>query len=185
MITWVVVGVVGAVLLIWIIAAYNRLQRLSVRADEAWRDIDTLLKQRANLIPNLVETVKGYAAHEREIFERVAEARAASLKARGPREQGQADNQLRETLRTLFAVVENYPELKANENFISLQRSLEDLEEKIARSRRYYNAVVRDLNTAIRVFPSNIVARLFGVREREFYEVEGAEREVPRVSFTG
>lgn len=179
---WIGVGAAGLVL-IWMIATYNRFVRLSVRAEEAWRDIDTLLKQRADLIPNLVETVRGYAAHERELFERVAEARAASLSAKGPREQGRADNLLQETLRSLFAVVENYPELKANENFISLQRSLEELEEQIARSRRYYNAVVRDLNTAIRVFPSNLVARLFGVREREFYEVEGEERQAPRVSF--
>ena len=180
---WIGIGVAVLVVL-WLIATYNRLIRLSVRADEAWRNIDTLLRQRADLIPNLVETVKGYATHEREIFERVAEARSASLKARSPREQGEADNFLAETLKSLFAVVENYPELKANENFMALQRSLEELEEKIARSRRYYNAVVRDLNTAIRSFPTNVVAGLFGIREREFYELPSeAMREPPKVSF--
>ncbi len=181
---WIAVGI-GAVLVLWAIAVYNRLIRLSVRADEAWRNIDTLLRKRADLIPNLVETVKGYASHEREIFERVAEARSASLKARTPREQGEADNFLRETLKSLFAVVENYPELKANENFLSLQRSLEELEEEIARSRRYYNAVVRDFNTAIRTFPNNILAGFFGFREREFYELPSeAMREPPEVSFS-
>lgn len=184
MVLWIVVGI-AAVLVLWLIATYNRLIRLSVRADEAWRNIDTLLRKRADLIPNLVETVKGYASHEREIFERVAEARSASLKARTPREQGEADNFLRETLKSLFAVVENYPELKANENFLSLQRSLEELEEEIARSRRYYNAVVRDLNTAIRTFPTNVVAGFFGIREREFYELPSeAMREPPKVSFS-
>ncbi len=185
MVLWIVVGI-AAIVFFWLIATYNRLIRLSVRADEAWRNIDTLLHQRADLIPNLVETVKGYASHEREIFERVAEARSASLQARSPREQGEADNFLSETLKSLFAVVENYPELKANENFMALQRSLEELEEKIARSRRYYNAVVRDLNTSVRSFPTNVVAGLFRIREREFYELPSeAMREPPKVSFSG
>ena len=170
---------------LWVIATYNRLIRLQVRAEEAWRDVDTLLRKRADLIPNLVETVKGYAGHEREVFEKVAEARSASLKARTPKEQGQADDFLQATLKTLFAVVENYPELKANENFLGLQRSLEELETEIARSRRYYNAVVRDLNTKIKVFPSNLIAGLFGIREREFYTLPSEElREPPQVSFT-
>lgn len=182
--SWIGIGI-GVVLFLWLILSYNRLIRLSVRADEAWRNIDTLLRQRADLIPNLVETVKGYASHEREVFERVAQARAASLKARSPREQGEADNFLSETLKSLFAVVENYPELKANENFMDLQRSLQDLEEKIARSRRYYNAVVRDLNTAVRAFPTNVVAGLFGIRPREFYQLPSEEmREPPKVSFS-
>ena len=184
MIGWVVIGVL-LILFLWVIATYNRLIRLQVRAEEAWRDIDTLLRKRADLIPNLVETVKGYAGHEREVFEKVAEARSASLKARTPKEQGQADDFLQATLKTLFAVVENYPELKANENFLGLQRSLEELETEIARSRRYYNAVVRDLNTKIKVFPSNLIAGLFGIREREFYTLPSEElREPPQVSFT-
>ena len=180
---FIVLGIF-VVLFVWVAATYNRLIRLQVRAEEAWRDIDTLLRKRADLIPNLVETVKGYASHEREVFEKVTEARSASLKARTPKEQGEADDFLQATLKTLFAVVENYPELKANENFISLQRSLEDLETEIARSRRFYNAVVRDLNTRIKVFPSNLVANLFGIREREFYTLPSEEmREPPQVSF--
>ena len=183
MIGWVVIGVL-LLLFLWVVVTYNRLIRLQVRAEEAWRDIDTLLRKRADLIPNLVETVKGYAGHEREVFEKVAEARSASLNARTPKEQGQADDFLQETLKTLFAVVENYPELKANENFLGLQRSLEELETEIARSRRYYNAVVRDLNTKIKVFPSNLIASLFGIREREFYTLPSEElREPPEVSF--
>ena len=183
MIGWVVIGVL-LLLFLWVVVTYNRLIRLQVRAEEAWRDIDTMLRKRADLIPNLVETVKGYAGHEREVFEKVAEARSASLKARTPKEQGQADDFLQETLKTLFAVVENYPELKANENFLGLQRSLEELETEIARSRRYYNAVVRDLNTKIKVFPSNLIASLFGIREREFYTLPSEElREPPEVSF--
>jgi LemA protein len=184
MIGWAVIGIL-LILFLWVIATYNRLIRLQVRAEEAWRDVDTLLRKRADLIPNLVETVKGYAGHEREVFEKVAEARSASLKARTPKEQGQADDFLQATLKTLFAVVENYPELKANENFLGLQRSLEELETEIARSRRYYNAVVRDLNTKIKVFPSNLIASLFGIREREFYTLPSEElREPPQVSFT-
>ena len=183
MIGWVVIGVL-LLLFLWVVVTYNRLIRLQVRAEEAWRDIDTLLRKRADLIPNLVETVKGYAGHEREVFEKVAEARSASLKARTPKEQGQADDFLQATLKTLFAVVENYPERKANENFLGLQRSLEELETEIARSRRYYNAVVRDLNTKIKVFPSNLIASLFGIRGREFYTLPSEElREPPEVSF--
>lgn len=184
MVGWIVLGIVG-VLALWVAATYNKLVRLQVRAEEAWRGIDTLLRKRADLIPNLVETVKGYAGHEREIFEKIAQARAASLGAKDPREQAQADNALRETLKTLFAVVENYPDLKANENFIALQRSLEGLEEELARSRRYYNAVVRDLNSAIKVFPQNLVASLFRLQGREFYTLpDEALAEPPKVSFS-
>lgn len=181
---WAILGAV-AVILIWVAYTYNKLVRLQVRAEEAWRGIDTLLRKRADLIPNLVETVKGYAGHEREIFEKIAQARAASLGAKTPREQAEADNALRETLKTLFAVVENYPDLKANENFIALQRSLENVEEELARSRRYYNAVVRDLNTALKVFPQNLVARLFRLEGRDFYMLpDEALAEPPKVRFT-
>ena len=114
MIGWIIIGAIALILILWVIAAYNGLIRLQIRAEEAWRDVDTLLRKRADLIPNLVETVKGYAGHEREVFEKVAEARSASLKAATPKEQGQADDQLQATLKTLFAVAENYPELKAN-----------------------------------------------------------------------
>lgn len=181
---WIVLGVI-VVLFLWVTLVYNRLVRLQVRAEESWRGIDTLLRKRADLIPNLVETVKGYAGHEREVFEKIAQARSASLGAKSPREQAEADGQLSETLRTLFAVVENYPELKANENFISLQRSLEGIEEELARSRRYYNAVVRDLNTAIKVFPQNLVARIFVIQGRDFYMLPSeALAEPPKVSFS-
>jgi len=180
---WIAIGAL-LILFLWVVATYNRLIRLQVRTEEAWRDIDTLLRKRADLIPNLVETVKGYASHEREVFEKVTEARAASLKARTPKEQGEADDSLQAALKTLFAVVENYPELKANQNFLSLQETLEELETEISRSRRYYNAVVRDLNTKIKVFPSNLIANLFGIREREFYTLPSEEmREPPQVSF--
>jgi LemA protein len=184
MVGWIVLGLV-ALLFLWVALTYNKLVRLQIRAEEAWRAIDTLLRKRADLIPNLVETVKGYAGHEREIFEKVAEARAASLGAKTPREQAEADNALRETLKTLFAVVENYPNLKANENFIALQRSLEGIEEELARSRRYYNAVVRDLNSAIKVFPQNLVAQLFHIQGRDFYMLpDEALAEPPKVSFS-
>ncbi len=180
---WIVLGLF-VLLFLWVAGTYNKLVRLGVRAEEAWRGIDTLLRKRFDLIPNLVETVKGYATHEREVFERVTEARAASMKARTPKEQAEADNVLAGTLKTLFAVAENYPQLKANENFTSLQRSLEGLEDEIARSRRYYNAVVRDLNTAIKVFPQNLIANLFGIREREFYMLPSeAMAEPPKVDF--
>jgi len=183
LIGWIILG--GFVLLfLWVAAVYNKLVRLGVRAEEAWRGVDTLLRKRFDLIPNLVETVKGYAGHEREVFEKVTEARSASMRARTPKEQGEADNVLAGTLKSLFAVVENYPQLKANENFMSLQKSLEGVEEEIARSRRYYNAVVRDLNTAIKVFPQNMIATLFRIGEREFYALPSeAMQEPPKVSF--
>jgi len=184
MIGWIVLGLL-VLLFLWVALTYNKLVRLQIRAEEAWRAIDTLLRKRADLIPNLVETVKGYAGHEREIFEKIAQARAASLGAKTPREQAEADNALRETLKTLFAVVENYPNLKANENFIALQRSLEGIEEELARSRRYYNAVVRDLNSAIKVFPQNLVAQLFRIQGRDFYMLpDEALAEPPKVSFS-
>jgi len=181
---WFVLGAL-VVLFVLVGGMYNRLVRLQVRGEASWRDIDTLLRKRADLIPNLVETVKGYATHEQELLSRIAEARSASLKARSPKEQGEADDMLQSTLKSLFAVVENYPDLKANTNFMSLQRSLEQLEGEIARSRRYYNAVVRDLNTAVQVFPQNLVARLFNVRGREFYTLPSEDmREPPEVSFS-
>ncbi len=181
---WFVLGAL-VVLFVLVGGIYNRLVRLQVRGEASWRDIDTLLRKRADLIPNLVETVKGYATHERQLLTKVAEARSASLKARSPKQQGQADDMLQSTLKSLFAVAENYPDLKANTNFVSLQRSLEEMEGEIARSRRYYNAVVRDLNSAVRVFPQNLVARLFKIQPREFYTLPSEDmREPPQVSFS-
>ena len=168
----------------WGVLSYNRLVKLQVRSEESWRDIDTQLKRRYDLIPNLVETVKGYATHEKGVFEQVTLARARAIDASSPKEQALAEEGLKGALKSLFAVVENYPELKANQNFLSLQQTLEEVEDSVQRSRVYYNAVVRDLNTRIRIFPQNIIANLFHFKEREFYMLPGEEqREAPRVSF--
>jgi len=178
------VVIIGGGLLLWGALTYNRFVRLRVRAEEAWRDIDTQLKRRWDLIPNLVETVKGYASHESAVFERVTAARSRAIDASGPREQAEAEVGLRGALKSLFAVVEAYPDLKANQSFLGLQQTLEEVEDAIQRSRRYYNAVVRDLNTTIQVFPRNVIASLFGIREREFYALPGEEqREAPGVRF--
>jgi len=176
--------IIGGGLLLWGALTYNRLVRLRVRSEEAWRDIDTQLKRRWDLIPNLVETVKGYASHESDVFEQVTAARSRAIDASGPRDQAQAEVGLRGALKSLFAVVEAYPDLKANQSFLELQQTLEQVEDAVQRSRRYYNAVVRDLNTMIQVFPRNLIANLFGFREREFYALPGEEeREAPRVGF--
>jgi len=162
---------------------YNRLVTLRNRAKEAWADIDVQLKRRYDLIPNLVETVKGYASHEKEIFEKVAEARAKAMGATGMKEKAEAENQLSQTLKSLFAVVEAYPELKANQNFLQLQKELVDTEDKIQYARRFYNANVRDLNTLIESFPANLIAKNFGFEKMELFEIAEAEREAPKVKF--
>lgn len=183
MITYWILGVIilaiGA-----LFALYNSLVRQRNRAEEAWSDIDVQLKRRHNLIPNLVETIKGYATHERATLDSVTQARTHALEAHTPAEHAQAENALSSTLKTLFAVSENYPDLKANVNFLELQRELSDTENKIQASRRFYNGVVRDYNTATETVPSNIVASLFGFKKREFFELENeGERAVPSVSF--
>jgi LemA protein len=163
---------------------YNGLVGLKVRADGAWSDIDVQLKRRHDLVPNLVETVKGYASHERGTLEAVIEARnRAATTQGGPAAQAQAEGILTGALRQLFALSEAYPELRAAENFGQLQSTLADIEDAIQNARRYYNAVVRDLNTRVLQFPSNLIARTFGFREREFFEMAESERSVPRVSF--
>jgi LemA protein len=162
---------------------YNALVRLKVQADSAWSDIDVQLKRRYDLVPNLVETVKGYASHERGTLEAVVSARAKAMSAQGPAERAQAENALTGTLKSLFALAEAYPQLRAAENFGQLQAQLGSIEDSIQNSRRYYNAVVRDLNTKVLQFPSNLIARSFGFREREFFEMDAAERSVPKVSF--
>jgi LemA protein len=173
-----------AVVLLWAMAVYNRFVRLRVRAEESWRDIDTQLKRRWDLIPNLVEIVKGYATHESGVFERVTEARAHAQAATTPKEQETAEAQLRGAMVNLFAVAEAYPQLKANENFLQLQSSLGEVEDSIQKSRRYYNAIVRDFNTAIQVFPGSLVAGIFGFKPREFFALEDeAQREAPKVKF--
>ena len=166
------------------IGLYNRFMRLKNGAESAWSDIDVQLKRRWELIPNLVETVKGYASHERATFEAVTRARGAAMTAAAPADKAAAETALTTSLRSLFAVAEQYPELRANQNFLSLQQELSGLEEAIQNARRYYNAVVRDLNTAVETFPGNLVAGTFGVGKRQYFELgSDAERAAPRVSF--
>lgn len=172
---WIIIAVVVVIaLFLW--AAYNGLVTLRVRVDEAWSDINVQLKRRLDLIPNLVETVKGYASHERGVFTAVTEARANVLNAKGVKETAAADNQFEGALKSLFAVSEAYPDLKASQNFQDLQSELVDTEDKIQASRRFYNAGVRDLNTKIQTFPSNIVASMFHFVIREFFEVDEAQQ---------
>jgi LemA protein len=165
------------------IGIYNSLVVKRNRVRNGWSQIDVQLKRRIDLIPNLVETVKGYAAHEKTIFERIAEARSLAINAKGPAESASANNQLTDTLKTLFAVVENYPILKANENFLKLQEELSGTENKIAFSRQFYNDVVMDYNNSTQMFPSSIFAGMFGFKQAEFYNVPEAEREAPKVKF--
>lgn len=168
---WIVLGIV-IILALFLWATYNGLVRLKIRVDEAWSDITVQLKRRLDLIPNLVNSVKGYAKHESDVFEKVTEARANALNAQGVKETAAAENQFEGALKSLFAVAESYPDLKANENFIQLQQELVDTEDKIQASRRFYNGGVRDLNTKIQIFPNNIFAGMLGFKQREFFEVE-------------
>ena len=173
-----------AVLVLAVGVMYNSLVQLRVRGDQAWSDIDVQLKRRHDLIPNLVETVKGYMGHERETLTRVTEMRSRAMGAQTPGERAQAEGMLTEALKTLFAVAENYPQLRAVESFNQLQATLNEIEDQIQLARRYYNAVVRDYNTKINVVPSNIIASLFGFKGREFFEVGApTEREPVAVKF--
>lgn len=168
---WVIIGIVVLLaLFLWI--TYNGLVTLKVRVDEAWSDITVQLKRRLDLIPNLVNSVKGYAAHESGVFEKVTEARANALNAQGVKETAAAENQFEGALKSLFAVAESYPDLKANQNFLQLQQELVDTEDKIQAARRFYNGGVRDLNTKIQIFPNNVFAGMLGFKQREFFEVE-------------
>ena len=174
----IVIGilVVGAIFIL--AGMYNSLVQLRVRADSAWSDIDVQLKRRHDLIPNLVETVKGYAAHEKGTFENIAKFRSQAMQATTPADKAQAEGQLSGALKSLFAVAENYPELKASEQFTGLQSSLNSIEDNIQNARRYYNAVVRDFNTRVQSFPTNIIAGMFGFHARQFFEMETpADRE--------
>ena len=170
---------------LFVISLYNKFIRLIQRTKEAWADIDVQLKRRYNLIPNLVNTVKGYATHESETMEKVTQARTAAMNAGTVEEHGAAENMLTGALKSLFAVSEAYPDLKANTNFLELQRELSDTENKIQAARRFYNANVRDLNTAVKVFPASIIAGMFNFGEREFFELEegSEEKEVVEVKF--
>jgi len=184
MLFWYIILAVAVVIVVWLIAVYNGLVKKRNRAKEAWSDIDVQLKRRYNLIPNLVNTVKGYAAHERELFEKVTQARAAAISAKGVGEQARAENALSSTLKSLFAVSENYPQLKASQNFLELQRELRDSEDKVQAARRFYNSNVRDLAIKIEAFPSNMVAKLFGFKKMELFELEeAAARSAPQVKF--
>ena len=181
---WVILG--AAVLIIFIlIGMYNSLVRLKVTTDNAWADIDVQLKRRYDLIPNLVETVKGYAGHEKGTLEAVINARNRAMSATSPADKAQAENMLSGTLKSLFALSEAYPQLRAIESFTSLQNTLSQIEDTVQNARRYYNAVVRDLNTKIQQFPTNIFAGMLGFKPREFFEVTAtAEREAPKVIFS-
>ena len=183
MIGWVILGLIVLVAIV-VIGMYNGLVRLKVQADNAWADIDVQLKRRYDLIPNLVETVKGYAGHEKGTLEAVINARNRAMSATSPGEKAEAENMLSGTLKSLFALSEAYPQLRAIESFTSLQNSLSQIEDTVQNARRYYNAVVRDLNTKIQQFPTNIFAGMLGFKTREFFEVTAtAEREAPKVSF--
>jgi LemA protein len=181
---WIVLGVL-VVIVIWAISVYNSLVAMRQRTDQAFADIDVQLKQRHDLIPNLVETVKGYATHERGTLEAVIQARNTAVAAPGVEQKVAAENMLTGALRQLFAVAEAYPDLKANQNFLALQQELASTEDRIAAGRRYYNANVRELNTKVESVPSNIIAGLAHIGRAEYFEAEGAQREAPQVSFGG
>ena len=177
--------IIIAAILVVTVVIYNSLVKLREQADAAGADIDVQLKRRHDLIPNLVETVKGYASHEKETLERVVQARNAAMSAQGPAAQGAAENMLTGALKSIFALSEAYPQLQAAGGFRDLQASLQEVENGIQNSRRYYNAVVRDFNTRIAQVPSNLIAQAFRFTKKEFFEIEEMEREVPKVDFGG
>jgi LemA protein len=179
---WIILGVLVVIVFI-LIGMYNSLVQLRVRADNAWSDIDVQLKRRHDLIPNLVETVKGYATHEKSTFEDIAKFRSQAMQAGTPAEKAAAESQLTGAITNLMAVAENYPQLKASEEFTQLQGSLNSTEDTIQNSRRYYNAVVRDLNTKIQTFPTNLLAGMFGFSPRQFFETTDADRAPVAVKF--
>lgn len=181
---YIILGIIVLIIL-WVVLSYNGLVSKVNRTKEAWADIDVQLKRRYDLIPNLVETVKGYATHEREAFENVTAARSAAMGASAPADKAAAENQLSGTLKTLFAVAEAYPDLKANQNFLQLQQQLGDTEDKIQAARRFYNNNVQDLNTSIQSFPSNLIANAFHFQQMELFQLDAtsAEREPVKVSF--
>ena len=180
---WIILAM-AAIIVFWLIAVYNGLIKFRNRTDEAWSDIDVQLKRRYDLIPNLIETVKGYAAHEKSVLEEVTQARTMAMGAQNPEARDKAENALSGALKSLFAVAENYPNLKANENFLELQRELSDTENKIQAARRFYNGNVRDFNTKIQSFPTNLLARMFGFKKYDFFGLEEeAAKEPVKVAF--
>jgi LemA protein len=182
-IIWIVLGLV---VLIggWLVVTYNGLIRSRNHVDEAWSDIDVQLKRRYNLIPNLMNTVKGYAEHEKSTFNEVAEARSKAMQAESPAEHAEADNMLQDALKSLFAVAEDYPDLKASGNFMHLQEELTDAEDKIQSARRFYNANVREFNTKLQVFPTNLIANMLGFEDREYFDAPEESEAVPEVDFS-
>lgn len=180
---WILLAII-AIIAIWLVATYNGLITLKNQTDEAWSDIDVQLKRRYDLIPNLIATVKGYATHEAGTFEKVTAARTAAMAATSPHDKAVAENALSSTLKSIFALSEAYPDLKANTNFLKLQDELSDTENKVQASRRFYNGNVRDFNTKLQVFPTNLVGNMLGFIKREFFEIGNeAERNVPEVKF--
>ncbi len=183
---WVFVGIVVLVL-VFVVGLYNKLVVLRKRSEEAWSDINVQLKRRYDLIPNLIETVKGFASHEKEVFTKVTEARAKAMSAQDPKEKADAENMLSSTLKSLFAVSESYPDIKSSKNFLELQRELRDTEDKILSSRRFYNSVVRDYNIAITKFPALLIANSLGFEKKDFFELDEKELEAvkkaPEVKF--
>lgn len=183
--TLIILLVVLAFIVITVISIYNKLVRLKNMVKSSWSDIDVQCKKRFDLVPNLVETVKGYASHEKAVFEKVTQARSMAMQASTPAEMAKAENMIRDTLKSLFAVAEAYPELKANANFMQLQNQLQELENSIESARRYYNAVVRDFNILIESFPSNLIASMFNFKQAELFQLETPEieRKPVKVSF--
>jgi LemA protein len=184
--TTIIVAGIAVLLAIIVIVMYNRLVKMRNVVRSSWSDIDVQLKKRYNLVPNLVDTVKAYAKHEKSVFENVAQARSNAMQATSPAERAKSDNIFRDTLKSLFAVAEAYPELKANSNFMQLQEQFQELEEDIESARRYYNAVVRDYNTITETFPSTLVASTFTFRQEEFYQLDApdTQRQPPRADFS-
>jgi LemA protein len=180
---WIVLGII-ALIILYLVFLYNSFVRMRYRADEAWADIEVQLKRRHNLIPNLISTVKGYAKHERETLDKVTQARTQALQAKTPGERQKAENFLTSTLKTLFALAESYPDLKANVNFLELQRELSDTEDKIQAARRFYNTQVRDYNTMMESFPAVLFAGSFGFKPKELFKIKAEQiRAVPKVKF--
>lgn len=179
--TILLIAVVG--LILYLVGIFNVLQKMRVMIKEAWSQIDVQLKRRVDLIPNLVDTVKGYAAHEKRVFEEVTTTRSSLMNAKTPAQAEEADNALRGALKSLFAVAEAYPDLKAQQNFLDLQGQLSDTEDKIAYSRQYYNATVRDFNAKIVVFPTNMIAGMLGFKQEEFFQAAQSEKEPVKVGF--
>ncbi len=182
---WIWVAAVVGLILIWGVVIYNGLVQLRVRSDGAWSDVTVQLKRRHDLIPNVVETVKGYAAHEQKVFTQVTEARSRAMQATNPKDKEATEGMLTGALKSLFAVAENYPQLRASDNFMSLQQSLTAVEEALQGARRYYNAVIRDYNTKLSVFPDQLIARLGGFTSKEFFQLDASEEaQTPKVSFS-